>query len=130
MSERQPHPAAEAEIDREADVSLVADLKALVEDGRTLAEAEWALQSARAAYAWKRGKGVLVLLIGAVFFAFFALMALVVGLLMSLAPLLTPWGAMAAVTLVLAALAATCFAKAVSRFRAAQSRLTGKEMGS
>jgi uncharacterized integral membrane protein len=127
MSVSQSEPAATADADREGGVSLVADIKALVEDGRTLVEAEWALQSARATYALNRGKSIAVLLIGAVFFVFFALMALVVGRLMSLAPLLTPWGATALVTLVLAALAGTCFYMAVSRFRTAQARLTGKD---
>lgn len=109
--------------DREVDGSLIGDVRALLEDGQTLVEAELAYQSARVAYAWNRGKGVVLLLVMALFFAFFTLVSLVVGLLLALIPLLTAWGAMAAVTLALAALAAACFFMAVGRFRKARSRL-------
>lgn len=107
--------------------SLWGDVHALIEDGQTLVEAELAYQRARAAYAWKRGKGVAVLLVLALFFAFFALMALVVGLLLALAPLLTAWGALAVVALGLAALAALSMNLAISRFRTARTRLLAKE---
>lgn len=105
------------------DGSLLDDLRALAEDGQTLIEAEIAYQRARAAYAWKRGKGIAILLVFALFFAFFAIMALVVGLLLALVPLLTAWGAMAVVTLALAGLAALCAILAVSRFRQARARI-------
>lgn len=109
------------------DGSLLDDLRALAEDGQTLIEAEIAYQRARAAYAWKRGKGIAILLVLALFFAFFAIMALVVGLLLALVPLLTAWGAMAVVTLALAGLAALCVILALSRFRQARMRILGRD---
>ena len=109
------------------DGSLIGDLRALFEDGRTLVEAELGFQRARATYALKRSKGVALLLILSLFFAFLALMALVVGLLIALAPLLTAWGATALITLVLAGLAVSCLMLALSGFRQAKARLLGKE---
>ncbi len=109
------------------DGSLWGDVQALIEDGQTLVEAELAYQQARAAYAWKRGKGIALLLVLTLFFGFFALMAAVVGLLLALTPLLTAWGALAAVALGLAALAAISLWLAVSRFRQARARILAKE---
>jgi len=108
-----------------ADGSLTAGVRALLEDGQTLVEAELGYQGARVAYAWQRGKGVALLLLLAVFCAFFALVSLVVGLLLALIPLLTAWGAMAVVTAALIVCAAICFFAAVRRFRKARSRLLG-----
>ena len=107
--------------------SLWGDVHALIEDGQTLIEAELAYQQARAAYAWKRGKGIAVLLVLTLFFAFFALMAVVVGLLLALTPLLSAWGALAVVALGLTALAALSMKLAISRFRNARARLLAKE---
>lgn len=108
-----------------ADGSLMDGVRALLEDGQTLVEAELGYQGARVAYAWQRGKGVALLLLLAVFCAFFALVSLVVGLLLALIPLLTAWGAMAVVTIGLVAAAAVFFFAAVRRFRKARSRLLG-----
>lgn len=122
MKERSPTDASGGESGA-VDGSLLDDLRALAEDGQTLIEAEIAYQRARAAYAWKRGKGIAILLIMALFFAFFAIMALVVGLLLALVPLLTAWGSTAVVTLALAGLAALCAILALSRFRQARARI-------
>lgn len=103
------------------------DLSALLEDGQTLIEAELAYQKARAVYAWQRGKGIALLLVMGLFFAFFALMALVVGLIIALVPLLTAWGAMAVVTLLLALAAGICTIVAISRFRQARARILDKD---
>jgi uncharacterized membrane protein YqjE len=123
MSDTGTTEEPSASRDDEVDGSLFADVRALLEDGQTLVEAELAYQSARVAYAWNRAKGVVLLLILALFFAFFTLVALVVGLLLALIPLLTAWGAMAAVSLALALLAGGCFLAAVARFRKARARL-------
>ena len=40
--------------------SLAADLRELAENAQTLVEAELAYQSARAAYAWNRGRGIAI----------------------------------------------------------------------
>lgn len=126
MTERSSSDASGGE-SGSVDGSLFDDLRALAEDGQTLIEAEIAYQRARAAYAWKRGKGVAILLVLALFFAFFAIMALVVGLLLALVPLLTAWGATVVVTLALAGLAALCAILALSRFRQARARILASD---
>jgi hypothetical protein len=97
--------------------SLVDDLRDLASDAQTLLEAERAYQVARASYALSRGKGVAVGLVVAAVLGYFALIALVVGLLLALAPLLTAWGALAAVTLTLALIAFLAFRSAMSKLR-------------
>lgn len=84
------------------------DLRQLIDDGRALAAAELAWQKSRAAYAGKQAGGVALLGLLALALVFFALMALVFGAVLALAPLLTAWGATAAVVgaLLLAALVA------------------------
>jgi uncharacterized membrane protein YqjE len=107
MDEPEP-PLIAAETAPIEEPTLVDDLRALAVDGRTLLEAELAYQKSRAALAGKAagsiaGWGALALAL-----VFFALMALVMGLLLALEPPLGPWGAMAAVVvglLVAAALA-------------------------
>ena len=64
--------------------SLAGDLRELADDAQTLVEAELAYQSARAAYAWNRGRGIAIWLIVAATAAFFAVVALVVGMLLAL----------------------------------------------
>jgi len=108
-----------------AESSLSDDLRALLEDGQTLVEAELAYQRQRVAFGWNRLKGIALLLVGALFFAFFVLVALVVGLLLALTPLLGAWGALGVVTLGLAALTGVCFFAAVARFRKARKAILG-----
>lgn len=98
------------------DRSLHDDLRVLAEEARTAAEAEFAFQKSRAAYAGKALPKIAGLLVGAAVLVFFAVMALVVGLVIALAPLLTPWGSMALVTIVLLALALLLALMARSRF--------------
>lgn len=88
--------------------TLAEELRALVDEGRAMARAEIAYQSARLALVGRivgriAGYGALALAL-----VFFALMALVVGILLALVPLLGVWGAMGAVVaaLLLATLAA------------------------
>lgn len=83
------------------DLTLSEDLRLLAKDARALAEAELAFQKTRAAYAGAEVRGIVVLGAIAAALAFFALMAFVVGAVIALGPVLTPWGAMAAVTLAL-----------------------------
>ena len=82
------------------------DLRQLIDDGRALAAAELAWQKSRAAFAGKQAGGIAMLAVLAAALAFCALMALTFGLVLSLVPLLTAWGATGAVsgTLLLAAL--------------------------
>ncbi|MFZ9396805.1 MAG: phage holin family protein [Erythrobacter sp.] len=77
--------------------SLVEDVAALVQDGRNLFEAEIAFQKTRLAFAANRSKSAVVAGLGALAFLHLALIALVVGLVIALAPLVSGWGATAIV---------------------------------
>ena len=127
MAEDEPLTAAESG-ERAGDGTLLGDVRALVDDGRNLLEAELAFRKAQLAYAVARSKGIAGLLVLSLFFAFFALMALVVGLLIGLTPLLTAWGATALVTLVLLALAGLCALAGLRRIKTMQARLSGKDV--
>ncbi len=120
-------PAPPLIADAPAEPGLVDDLRQLAADGRTLLEAELAYQKSRAAVAGKAagsiaGWGALTLAL-----VFFALMALVIGALLALAPLLGGWGAMAAVTAALLGAAALAGWIAAQRWKrtAAQLAETG-----
>lgn len=82
--------------------SLADDITALLDDGRTYLEAEVQYQKSRAAFALNRGKSGAVYGIAALALLHLALVALVVGLVIALSPLITPWGATAAVVAALA----------------------------
>ena len=88
--------------------TLAEDLRQLAAEARALAQAELAFQKTRAAYAGAEAKGIALLGIIAAVLAFFAVMALVVGTVIALGPVLTAWGAMAAVTLALLTIASLC----------------------
>jgi uncharacterized membrane protein YqjE len=100
-----------------AERSLVEDVRQLVEDARTLAEAELAYQKSRASLAGSSigriaGLGTLALVL-----VYFALMALVFGLVLALVPYLTTWGATAAVVLGLLLAAALAAGAALARWK-------------
>ena len=80
-----------------ADRSLTDDLRQLAEDGKALARAEAAYQKARAAYLGEQVRGIAIRGALAAALVLFALMALALGLVLGLAPVLTIWGATAAV---------------------------------
>lgn len=88
------------------DRSLNEDLHHLANEARDYAEAEFAFQKSRASYVLGAAKSVVVLAIVAAVLVFFAVMALVVGLVFALAPLITAWGSTAVVTLALLGTAA------------------------
>lgn len=75
------------------DLSLSEDIMALIDDTRTYAEAEFAYQKSRVAFAADRGKSAALLGMFALGFIHLALIALVIGALLALAPQLGPWGA-------------------------------------
>lgn len=79
------------------------DITALVDDARTYAEAEIAFQKTRAGLAGKTAGRAVVLLVLAVVMLHIALIALAVGAVIALAPLVTIWGAIAIVVGVLLA---------------------------
>jgi hypothetical protein len=100
-----------------ADASLFDDVGALIDDGRTYLEAEIAFQKSRAAFAADRGKSVALLGLFAFAFVHLALVALVVGAVIALAPLVGGFGATAIVVGVLILLAAVLAYMARNRAR-------------
>jgi Flp pilus assembly protein TadB len=95
--------------------SLNEDLHQLAQDARAYAEAEFQFQKSRASYAASASKSIIVYALVALVLVFFAIMALVVGLVIALAPLLTPWGSTAVVTLALLGLAVFLLLRAKKR---------------
>lgn len=85
----------------EVERSLIEDVEALIDDGKTYLEAEIAYQKTRAAFMAEKAKGALIFGALAAGLAFMALIGLTVGLIISLTPLLTAWGASAVVVALL-----------------------------
>lgn len=83
--------------------SLTDDIFALIEDGKTYAEAEVAFQKSRAGYAANRAAGAIAFGLGAFGVFHLALIAATVGVVFALVPVVGPWIATAIVTLVLVA---------------------------
>ena len=109
--------------------SLEDDLRQLAEDARALAEAELAYQKSRAAFVGQEAKRMAILGAMAAVLVFFALMALTFGLVFALTPLLTAWGATAAVVGGLLLVAALCGLIAVSRWKYMAAKLSNQEQG-
>jgi uncharacterized membrane protein YqjE len=126
MDENLPPLIAEAS-DPALQDSLIGDVRQLALDARTLAQAELAYQTSRAKTAGSgigkiAGLGVLALVL-----VYFALMALVFGAVLALAPVLTAWGATGAVMLVLVLLAVICLLLARSRWKRLSTLLSDKK---
>ena len=83
--------------DDDYDESLIEELGALIDDGRTYAQAEIAFQKTRGKLAGRLVGVSLALVVIAVILLHIALLALAVGLVIALAPLVTSWGAVAIV---------------------------------
>ncbi len=83
------------------DGSLLEDLKALIDDGRTYAQAEMAFQKTRASFAGGQIKYVVAYGAAAFGALHLALIAIAVGLVIALAPIVGPWIATAIVAVVL-----------------------------
>lgn len=92
MEQPDPPLVKDTSVDA-AERSLVDDVRELVTDGRTLLEAELAYQKSRAALAGRTAKSMVGWIALALSLVFFALMALVMGLLLILAPLIGGLGA-------------------------------------
>ncbi|MEO9463091.1 MAG: phage holin family protein [Marinomonas sp.] len=80
---------------------LKEEIAALVEDGKIYAEAEFAFQKTRLSFAADRGKSALILGVLAFGFVHLMLIALVVGSIIALAPMVGGWAAMGIVVGVL-----------------------------
>lgn len=85
------------EFEPAAERSLAEDIKALVSDGRLLAEAELDFHKKRAIYGAKQGQKIAVQFAIAAVLAFFALMAITLGLVLALGQIITYWGSTAVV---------------------------------
>lgn len=79
------------------DESIVEELSALIDDGRTYAQAEIAFQKTRAKIAGRSIGIAAASLIVAIILLHIAFLALAVGLVIALEPLVTIWGAIAIV---------------------------------
>jgi hypothetical protein len=90
-------PPVLAEEEPSSDESLVRDVRALGDDLRTAIEAEVAFQSARAGYVAGEVRGIALRFAVAALFALIALVALAVGVLIALTPLVGGWLATAIV---------------------------------
>ena len=97
-----------------AERSLVEDIKDLASDGRTFLEAELAYQKSRAAVAGAGAKGIAGWASLALALVFFALMALVLGVLLGIAEFIGIWAA-TGVTVLLVLSAAGLAGLAASR---------------
>ncbi|VWX52086.1 phage holin family protein [Novosphingobium sp. 9U] len=100
-----PETAVDPLLSEARERSLNEDLHQLAQDARTYAEAELQFQKSRAAFAASASKNIVIYAVAALVLVFFAVMALVVGLVIALAPIITAWGSTALVTLVLLGLA-------------------------
>lgn len=81
--------------------SLTDDIVALLDDGRTMVEAEIQFQRTRAAFALDRGRAGAFYGVAAFALIHLALVAFVVGLVIALSPMIGPWAATAGVVGVL-----------------------------
>lgn len=95
------HEAPEPEGEDAQLFSLTDDVLALLEDGKSYAEAELRFQKSRAGYIGNRTKGAIAFGLGAFGVLHLALIAATVGVVIALAPIVGPWAATAIVTFAL-----------------------------
>ncbi len=123
MAEDEP-PLVEPDA---AERSLLSDVQQLVEDGRTLLEAELAYQKSRALVAGQAAKSVAGWAALALALVFFALMALTLGLVLMLAPIIGPFAATLAVFAGMLTAAALTTWTAARRWKRAASQIAERE---
>ena len=109
--------------------SLLDDIEALVADGKTYFDAEIAYQKTRLSFVVDRLKtaavyGTVGAIVGVVL-----LIALSVGLIIALAPLITPWGATAVVAGLLAILLFASLKKALASWNSLMDALQAGSEG-
>lgn len=121
--DQQPPLIAEDPAER----SLVDDVRQLVDDGRTLLEAELAYQKSRALVAGEAAKAVAGWGALALALLFFALMALVLGLVLALTPKLGALAATGVVVTGLAVLGAISGIAAVRRWKRAAAQIAEQD---
>lgn len=96
-----PEETGLEESEPEFDESLSEEISALIDDGKTYVEAEIAFQKTRASIAGKSIGSAAACVIVAIVTLHVAILALAVGLVIALDPLVTIWGAIAIVVGVL-----------------------------
>ena len=106
--------------------SLLGDVQALIDDGKTYLEAELGFQKTRAAFVVDRVKSTVVFGTIAALLAFLALVGLTVGAIIALTPLLTAWGASALVVAILLAAAALAARGAARKWSSLMRAITGE----
>lgn len=124
MADDQPPLIAENAAER----SLVDDVRQLANDGRTLLEAELAYQKSRALVAGQAAKGVAGWGALALALVFFALMALVLGLILVLAEAIGALWATVVAVLGILVFAALCGWIAARRWHRASAQLADAEV--
>lgn len=107
--------------------SLIDDLRHMLEDGRTLVEAELAYQKSRAAVAGAGAKGIAGWALLALALVFFVLMAAVMGALLILSTWLGPVKATAITILALLGLTAAAALAARRRWHRMARQLTDQD---
>lgn len=107
--------------------SLTDDLRLLADDARAYASAEFAFQKSRAFHAGQELKRAVIFTALAVACVIVALMALTMGTVLALTPLLGAWGATGAVVLFLLAAAGIFALIASTRLRRTARTLEGEE---
>lgn len=122
MDSPEPPLVNEIPVDA-AERSLVDDVRQLVTDGRTLVEAELAYHKSRLSLAGRTAKGMAGWIALALSLVFFALMALVMGLVIGLSALVGPWAATLVVVLLLLACAGFSGWAALRRWHAMEREM-------
>jgi|SRR5579871_3748955 len=112
-------------MDEAGERSLEDDLRDLAGHARDYARAEFAFQKARLAFAGKSAAWITAWVVAALVLLFFALMALILGAIVTLAPLITALGATLAVFGFLLVLAAICGLGALRKWRALTRLIDG-----
>ena len=124
LNPETPHPET-TRAHEEPLGSLFDDAYALYEDGKTYLEAEVAFQKSRASYASRETGSGIVFALGALAFLHLALIGLVVGLIIALAPIIGPFVAVAAVVGTLLVLMIIVGLVARSRFKRVSQAFKG-----
>ena len=127
LSDPAEADAASVTENEDFDESMIDEVSALIDDGRTYAEAEIAYQKSRAKLAGRSiavATGALVLGVVLLHIAF---LALAVGLVIALTPLVTVWGAIAIVVGGLLILVALLFNVAMKRARRVNTLFSSKK---
>lgn len=114
--------------EKAAERSLVEDVRQLVDDGRTLVEAEIAYQKSRAVVAGMAAKSIAGWVVLGLSLLFFALMALVVGLILVLVPAIGAAAATLVVVLGLLVMGALSGLVALRRWKRASALLSDESL--